>query len=100
MILSSLFEAHTYRLPEQKYRALFEVSAATCGFVWGKIEESIPTGGLPVHLLWIYFFLEVYGTEGVHSTLAGVDPKVFRKWIWEFIPLIANVLVVRILFLF
>ena len=35
-----------------------------------------------VHLLWALILMKLYYSESVHSPMAGVDEKLFRKWTW------------------
>jgi hypothetical protein len=57
-----------------------------------KLQAGIPcraAGIRPKHLLWTLLFLKVYGTE-ILSALAKTSRKMFRKWYWLVLPLIAE----------
>ena len=78
------------------FHSFFGTSSQICSVLWDYIDPYNTIGKKyknvsPKHLLWALMFLKVYGTEDIHSTLAGgVDPKTFRKWCWIFIDYIGN----------
>ena len=65
--------------------------------MWIRINPtvSMPRGVKPVHLLWALMFLKLYCSESVLCTLASegdaVDEKTLRKWVWLFLPAIADI---------
>ena len=48
--------------------------------VWDEIENLLPRGGKPVHLLWGLLYLKVYASEDVLVAIANTTRKTFRKW--------------------
>lgn len=74
----------------RRFRSLFGVSATTCANAYNLLSESVPRGGNLKHFLWSLLFLKIYGTEDVCCTIVRTTRKTFRKWIWIFIPLLAN----------
>ena len=65
------------------FRSFFGTSPKTCASLW-KIS-NFPSKTRPKHLMWALMFLKSYDTEIKLSSLAGVSPKTFRKWIWVII---------------
>lgn len=57
------------------------------------IKEK-PDGAEPKHLLWCMLFLKNYHKEHVNASIAKVDEKTFRLWVWRFIKLLAQLDVV------
>ena len=47
-------------------------------------DESI------IHMMWALMFLKMYGKESAMSSMAGVDKKTYRKWVWIFVFIIAD----------
>jgi hypothetical protein len=74
---------------DRDFKALFGISANVCSVVWNLC--NFPIGTKPVHLLWAFLFLKVYGTEPVliYIVDSGPNRKTFRKWIWIVIEEIA-----------
>ena len=59
----------------------------------GKVAAGDTTfnGAHPKHLFWSLFFLKQYCVESVMvRVFHHVDPKTLRKWIWIFVPAIAD----------
>ena len=86
----------TEHVSYRRFRAFFGVSPTVCVEAWLKLNGSLPEGARPVHLLWACMFLKVYATEEVHSSIAQVDAKTFRKWSWLLIRKLAELQMVRI----
>ena len=58
-------------------------------------SELLPARSKIKHLLWTLYFLKAYPKEGLACAVIGgsggaVDPKTFRKWVWLFIAVIAD----------
>ena len=71
------------------FKSLFGVSANICSVVWNLCD--FPRGTKPVHLLWAFLFMKVYGTEPVLIAIvnSGPNKKTFRKWAWNVIEEVA-----------
>jgi hypothetical protein len=80
------------RTEMRRFRALFGCSPLVCSRAWSKLKrfKLLPKGGAPSNLLWALLMMKLYDSEVVHSAIAGVDPKTFRKWSWEFIEALSN----------
>lgn len=83
----------------RKYIGLFGVSPLIASMAWDEIRTMLPEKCVPRHLLWGCLFLKVYGTETVHSSIVGTDPKTFRKWSWLIVKALANLKIVRLMYL-
>ena len=81
---------HSKYLDHRQFVGFFGVSPAVLASVWRKIlrEELLPAGGTPIHLLWSFAFLKMYGTEPEMSMLFHTTRKTFREWVWRFIDAI------------
>ena len=97
----ALFREISQRAPEvsfsteaRPFRALFGVSAQVCAVIWGMLRGHVPRRSTPTHLLWSLMFLKVYASEHVHCEISGANEKTFRKWVWVFVPLLADLSVV------
>ena len=80
---------------DRLFRSFFGCSSKVCALVWRLIDPYRSmireyTTVSPKHYLWCLMFLKIYANENVHSSMAGVDPKTFRKWCWIFVKKIAN----------
>jgi hypothetical protein len=73
----------------RSFRATFGLHSDLCFHLW-LIGNWTPGGTKPNHLLWTLMFMKVYGTELVLCTIAGADPKTYRKWVWRVLNSIAN----------
>lgn len=65
-----------------------------CSYIWEEINEELPNGASPMHLLWTLMFLKSYNTEEVNRAIIQADEKTIRKWIWIFIDKISRMRVV------
>ena len=81
------------------FRETFGTSLLVVQKVWCLLvqEGVLPHKGLPKHLLWALHFLKVYPLQGpgcatVGESRGAIDPKTHRKWVWEFIEAIAQVI--------
>ena len=87
---SPLFNATTHR----RFRSAFGLTADLCKKLWdliGRIaDQSIRVQARPKHMLWALFFLKQYSINDINSAISGADEKMFRKWSWCFIKLIAE----------
>lgn len=79
----------------RRFRSLFGASPSVCSQLWALLAATRPASSKPVHLLWAMMFLKIYGSEHVHASLASVDEKTLRKWIWIFVILISRLPLVR-----
>lgn len=89
---------------ERDFREFFGCSPPVVVSLWGLLvkNELVPKGGSIEKLLWALMFKKTYGKEKTMCTLVGgIDPKTFRKIVWEFISAIASLegLVVSNLFI-
>ena len=50
----------------------------------------IPDGSCILHYLWALMFMKDYVKATTMSTLAGTNPKTFRKWVWRQISAITS----------
>jgi hypothetical protein len=78
----------------RKFRAFFGVSPLVCTKVWNMLRYRIPFGGKPKHLLWTLLFLKCNNIGENNVAIAKVDGKTFRKWVWVFVKMIANLNIV------
>lgn len=77
---------------DRDFREFFGCSLLVACNLWQLLLDCslLPDGVYIYHLLWSLMFLKVYSKERIMCTLAGVDKKTFRKWIWIFINAIVN----------
>lgn len=80
----------------RKFKTFYGVSPEVCSILWNRIADK-PSGSEPKHLLWCMLFLKNYNKEHVNASIVGVDEKTFRKWTWQFVELLSELDVVRIL---
>lgn len=88
-------ELRVYAVSDRKLRALFGVDSEIRAVIWDELDENRPRSGQTVHLLCSLMFLKVYGTEDVHSVIAGVDTKTLRKCTWHFLDPLSSLNVIR-----
>ena len=62
------------------FRGYFSLTPSLCVHVWDEIENLLPRGGKPFHLLWGLLYLKVYASEDVLVAFANTTRKTFRKW--------------------
>ena len=72
--------SHVVRI--RRFSALFGATPIACNRAWKMIENYLPPGCLPKHLLWAMIFIKIYATEHVNATITESDEKTFRKWVW------------------
>jgi hypothetical protein len=85
----------------RRFKSFYGVSPLICQTVWNLLNANkLPSGSKPLHLLWTLIFLKQYNSEHVNHAITGADEKTFRKWVWIFIELIADLNVVSLLFFF
>ena len=72
------------------FNSFFGTSPEICQRVWDLLSDYRPRNAKPVHLLWMLFFLKSYNTDVICDSVAGVDGKTFRKWVWFYIKLISE----------
>ena len=89
-------------LTHRQFLTFFGVTSAIVASVWRKIlrEGLLPEGGTPVHLLWSFSFLKMYGTEPQMALLFHTTRKTFREWVWRFVEAIYYIDVVSLSFSF
>jgi hypothetical protein len=74
---------------DQDFTSLFGISVNICSVVWNLCD--FPIGIEPIHLLWAFLFLKVYGTEPVLiAIVGGPTRKTFRKCAWSVIDEVAT----------
>lgn len=77
------------------FRSTFGISSTVLSILWGKVKEMEEVkkdkNGLD-HLMWSLMFMKVYSSETIHCTLldSKVSEKVFRKWSWKYVRLVAS----------
>ena len=86
-------------LSRRRFKSVFGVSPAVFAVLWENLNGTRPLESMPRHLLWSLLFRKVYATEGINSSIAGVDEKTFRKWTWVFIDILSRMNVVSYLFI-
>lgn len=79
----------------RRFRSSFGVSPLICEKSWNLLNGKRPRGSKPVHLLWTFLFLKQYNSEHVNHSIVKADEKTFRKWVWIFIYLLAELDVVN-----
>lgn len=79
------------------FREFFGTSVEAVAIVWDLLarDSLLPEKGRPKHLLWALHFMKAYPKQGPGCSVVGasagaVDPKTFRKWVWDFIRAIAD----------
>lgn len=78
----------------RRFQSFFGVSPLVCSLIWEKIENAVPSGGAPKHLLWSLCFLKQYSVEHNRRSLFHADEKTIRKWTWIFVELLSELDVV------
>ncbi|ETV76974.1 hypothetical protein H257_09381 [Aphanomyces astaci] len=78
----------------RRCRAVFGISPGSTSEAWSLTDATRPSTSRPKHLLWCLMFLKVYASESVHRCLSRADEKTFRKWVWLWVDLLANLRVV------
>ena len=58
-------------------------------------KRGLSRGACPRHLLWSLYFLKAYCTENVAAQFCKCDEKTYRKWIFEVLPRVTSISVVR-----
>ena len=74
----------------RKFFSLFGTSLSVCSRLWDELHLKLPENYAPHYLLWGLMFLKNYGTETFNSSLAGCDPKTFRKYQWITVNALAD----------
>ncbi len=82
---------------ERHFREFFGTGPSVVSKLWIMMTDHavIPPEGEIKHLLWTCHFLKAYPRQSaVCSTVGGstgaIDPNTFLKFMWPFIPSIAN----------
>lgn len=86
------FEKSDY-LGIRRFRSFFGLSSNICEKVWSMLD--IPNSSEPKHLLWCLLFLKQYNVEEINRGITGADEKTYRKWVWIFVNLIADLNIVN-----
>jgi len=81
----------------RRFKSFFGVSPQVCSIIWAELENDLPIGSQPKHLLWCLSFLKQYGTEHYRRSIFKADEKTLRKWTWTFVKLLSNLNVVNLL---
>ena len=81
----------------RSFKEYFGTTAAIVCLLWRLLVENdlLPEKAQVKHLLWALFFMKVYPKQEPACSIAGgsngaVDPETLRKWVWLFIPAIAE----------
>ena len=72
-----------------RFQELFGCGPGVALKVWNLIFEVFPDESI-IHMMWALMFLKMYGKESAMSSMAGVDEKTYRKWVWIFVFKIAD----------
>jgi hypothetical protein len=82
------------------FRSHFGIPPRRCARVWNLMlsKNLLPSKSHPKHLMWTFLFLFIYESENILARMCKCDEKTLRKWIWEFIPSIGCLNLVRSLF--
>lgn len=80
----------------RRFKSFFGVTPNVCSIIWKKLQNELPDGAEPKHLLWCLLFLKQYSNEHNRHSILGADEKTIRKWTWTFIELLSNMDVVTI----
>jgi hypothetical protein len=89
----------------RQFKEFFGTSLFVIEILWEMLYERdlLPDNGEPRHLLWTLFFMKTYPKQGHGCSVVGassgaVDPKTMKKWVWEYIDSIGELVdeVVRI----
>lgn len=93
---------------KRNFREFFGASTVVVAVLWRMLHkyDLVPAGGKIVHILWTLHFFRAYPKEGPACAVAGgsggaIDPKTYRKYVWDFIYAIADaesIVVSRLLF--
>jgi hypothetical protein len=82
---------------ERDFREFFGAGCVVVAILWRMLNEHdlVPEGGKIVHLLWTLHFVRAYPKAGHACAVAGglggnIDPKTYRKYVWQFIYAIAD----------
>ena len=78
---------HSKFLSHRQFVSFFGVTPPIVASIWRKLcrEGLLPNGETPVHLLWSFAFLKMYGTEPQMAMLFHTTRKTFREWVWRFV---------------
>lgn len=83
----------------RRFKSFFGITPLICSLIWNKIEQAVPSGGAPKHLLWSLCFLKQYSVEHTRRAIFHADEKTIRKWTWIFVELLSELDVVKFIFL-
>ena len=79
------------------FKEFFGTSLFVIEILWEMLVEDnlLPENGEPRHLLWTLFFLKTYPKQALGCSVVGasagaVDPKTMKKWVWDFIDSIGE----------
>lgn len=77
----------------RKFRSCFGASVLVLTIAWNTlvVQNLLPEGGHPKHLLWMCAFLKTYSSEDVYASWFKVSEKTFRKWVWLFLEAVAKI---------
>lgn len=84
----------------RRFKTFFGVSPTVCSIVWQELQNDLPQGAMPQHLLWCLSFLKQYKTEHCRRSIFRSDEKTIRKWTWVFVKLLADMNVVIIFYFY
>jgi hypothetical protein len=87
----------TVGMEDRHFREFFGANISIMSMVWDMLTANglRPKKSRPKHLLWALYFLKVYpkqspGCLDVGASTGAVNPKTMRKWVWQFIENIAD----------
>jgi len=82
----------------RRFRARFGVDPSSVLVLWNNLKffcwqfDSLCNQSLNLeHLFWTLEFLKGYACEIIQADKFGIDPKTYRKWIWQYIKAIASI---------
>lgn len=83
----------------RRFKSFFGVTPRVSSLIWDKLENAVPSGGTPMHLLWSLNFLKQYSVEHCRRSTFHADEKTIRKWTWIFVELLSQLDVVTLIFM-
>lgn len=83
----------------RRFKSFFGVTPQVCSLICKEVEQAVPSGGQPKHLLWCLCFLKQYSVEHNRRAIFHADEKTIRKWTWIFVELLSELNVVKLIFL-
>ena len=83
-------QPRTERAKLTSFLSFFKVHPFLCSYLYNLIENLMPEGYLPKHLLWTFYFLYHYSTERIMAKQLHTNRETVRKWVWPTLVTIGN----------